>query len=144
MSLRRLETPCTAVVDRRDDFIAEAKVRDDAVLDGDLFEIGMDLVTGREHPGEVRVRRERVRIDVRRHVTCDAGIGVLAPSAANAIGLLETDDVGDAGLAQLDHREDPGHAGADHADAQRSPSHALGLRHAVSPRTYAACRPAIR
>lgn len=144
MSARSLEVPHTPVVDRGDDFVAEAKMRDDPMVDRNALEVRLDLVPGREHAGEIGIRSERVRVDVRRDVASDAGIGVLAPRAAGAVGLLETDDVGDAGLAQLDHCEDAGHACPDHANAQRSVPDETRIRHGVSHRSYVECRPATR
>ncbi len=42
-----------------------------------------------------------------------AGVAVVPPGAAQAGRLLDDDEVGDAGLAQLDRHAQPGHAGAE-------------------------------
>ena len=73
---------------------------------------------GREPVAPVRVQGERVGVEVRRHVAGEARVGVLAPRAADAVGLLVDGEVVVAGLAQLDRAEDPGHARADDRDAQ--------------------------
>ena len=65
---------------------------------------------------------ERVRVHVGRDVARDARIGVLAPRAAQVVGLLEAHHVVDADVTQLDDRQDPRHARPDH----RSPQGSLG------------------
>ena len=91
------------------DLLAEADVVDHAVLAGDPLEVGQDLVARREGVAPVRVEGERVAVEVRRDVAGDARVGVLPPGAPEAIGLLVDDQIGQAGLPQLDGAEDPGH-----------------------------------
>jgi hypothetical protein len=107
-------------VAHREHFLTEAHHVEHAMVGGDLTEVLVDLLAGGEHPREVGVRSERVRVHVRRHVARDARIGVLAPGAAEVVGLLETGDVGDARLPQPDDGEDARHARSDHGHSQRS------------------------
>src|SRR5207253_7039237 len=57
--------------------------------------------------------RERVAVQVGRHITRHTGVGVLPPRATEALGLLVHGDVGEAGLGQLHGAENAGHAGTD-------------------------------
>ncbi len=92
--------------------ITEADQRGDAVAVGDIGEVLLDLLAGRREVTPLRVEGEGVAVDVRRHVAGDAGIGVLAPGAADPIGLFEHGHVV-AGLAQLDRGEDARHPRTD-------------------------------
>jgi hypothetical protein len=52
---------------------------------------------------------------MRLHVARAAGVGVLAPGAAELVGLLEDEEV-DAGLLELDRHAEAGESGADDDD----------------------------
>src|SRR5262245_36858550 len=65
------------------------------------------------------VERERIAVEVRRHVAGEAGIRVLAPGSAETVGLLVDDDVIAARLAQPDGGEDARHPGPDDSEAER-------------------------
>ena len=104
----------------RRDLLAEVHDVTDAPPGCHAFEVGLDLVTGREAVGPLGVRFERVGVGVRRHVTGDAGVGVLAPRAADPVGLLVDDHVVVARFVQLDGGEDPRHARSDDGEPHRS------------------------
>ena len=87
-----------------------------AVFVGHPLEVVADLLLRREHRGPVRVRLERERVQVRRHVAGAARVGVLAPGAADRVGLLEDDEVLDARFLELDRCADAGEAVADDHD----------------------------
>ena len=117
---RGLEHPATVDELAGEYLVTETNAFHHAVVGRHLLEVGLDLRTRGERVGPFRVRREGVRIEVRGHVTCDAGIGVLAPGPTEGVRLLEDGDVGVSGLAQLDDAENPGHARTDHRESQRS------------------------
>src|SRR3546814_3791407 len=82
------------------------------------FEIGEDFGLPREHPRPARVGREAVAVEMARNIARAAGIGVVAPGAADAVALFEDHEIGDPALLQPDRGEQPGHAGADDDDAR--------------------------
>jgi len=86
----------------------------DTVFAGGSLKILLDLRTGRQMAGPLGVALEAIGVMVGRHIAGEAGIGVLAPGAADAIGFFINRKVGKAGLAQLDAGENPRHARADH------------------------------
>ena len=104
---------------------AEADVAQHAVLLGASPEVGLDLGLGRVGLGPVRVGCERERVEVRRDVAAAAGVGVVAPGAADVVGPLE-DDVLDVPIGEPDRG---GEAGEPRADDDRS-----GVGH--GPGTY--------
>src|SRR3546814_4934681 len=53
-----------------------------------------------------------------RNIARAAGIGVVAPGAADAVALFEDHEIVDPALLQPDRGEQPGHAGADDDDAR--------------------------
>ena len=71
----------------------------DAVLFGDVLLVRPDFRSVREAVRPVRVQLERVRVPVRGNVAGEAGIGVVAPGAAEALGALEASEVRIASLA---------------------------------------------
>ena len=101
------------VVVSRDHPGAEPDLRQHAEPVGDLLQVGQDLGLLRVPPGPVRVRRERQRVQVRRHVAGATGVGVLAPDAADLVTLLEQGDQV-ATAQQLGGQADPAETGADH------------------------------
>ena len=58
-------------------------------------------------------RRERERVELARDVAGRAGVGVVAPGAADVGALLDDDEVGLAVLLELDRGAEAGEAGAD-------------------------------
>jgi hypothetical protein len=82
----------------------------------DVLEVGADLVTAREgaRPRRIRVRGEAV--EMRGHVARDAGVGVVAPRAADGCGALEQDEVVASRAAQGDRRADACESRADDRD----------------------------
>ncbi len=116
----RLDLPPPVTERARDDLLPEHDVATDVVLPCHALEVGADLVAARERVRPVRVGREGVRVEVRRHVARETRVGVLAPRPAEGLGLLVDGDVLVAGTPELDHAQDPGHSRADHHEAQRS------------------------
>jgi hypothetical protein len=91
----------------------EAEVRAQAERIGDPLEVREDLGLLAVRALPLRVRRERVRVEMRRHVTRGARIRVLAPGTADALALLEDEEVMKARLAELDTRAQSGEPRAD-------------------------------
>jgi hypothetical protein len=94
-------------------FLPEADVRQEPEPLGGADEVRLDLVAGRESPAPVGVEGERIGVDVGGHVAGDPGIRVLAPGAAQPVGLLVDGEVAQAGLLQPDPGQDARHAAAD-------------------------------
>jgi hypothetical protein len=111
-----------------DDSAVEPHQARHVVFRDHALEIRLDLGAEREEVAPLRIRFERIRVAVRRHVAGQSRVAVLAPGAADARGLLEDRDVVEAGFAQLDAAQDAGHAGADHRDAEPF----AGLAHGAS------------
>ena len=104
---------------RLGDLGAEPDVVRDVEAVHAVLEVGEDLGLLGELPGPVDVGRERERVEVRRHVAGGAGIRVVPPGAADAVGLLVDRERLDAGPLQLDAHADAAEAGADDRDARR-------------------------
>src|SRR4051812_26491973 len=81
----RLEVPATGRERAVRDLFVEPRVLDDAVLARDPLEVRADLGAGRESAAPLGRQRERVRVEVRRNVAREAGIGVLAPGPAELV-----------------------------------------------------------
>ena len=92
---------------------SEADVADDALVLRAAAQVALDLVAGGEGLGPVRVRQERVRVEVRRHVAATARVRVVPPGAADAGGALEHDEVVVARAPQPDGGAEAGEARAD-------------------------------
>ena len=90
---------------------AEAVERAGAL--GGAPEVGLDLRLRGERHRPVGVGRERVRVELARHVAGGAGVGVVAPGAADVGALLDDQEVGLAVLLQLDRRAEAGEPGPD-------------------------------
>ena len=101
------------------DLDAEVDVGADALLVGDLAHVGPDLLLAREALAPVGVELVREGVHVARDVALAAGVGVVAPGAADVMGLLEDDEVLAAGVAQLHGHAHAGEAGADDDDVLR-------------------------
>ena len=80
---------------------------------GHPLDVGLDLRLRGEGPRPVGVGREGVRVELARHVALRAGVGVVAPGAADVVALLDHHEVGLTGLLELDRRTEPGEAGPD-------------------------------
>ena len=121
----RCQLAVAVVVRRRGDLDAGADQVEDAVLAGGPLDVAEDLVL----PGvAVRPRgvgRERPRVEGGRHVARRVGVGVLAPDAADAVGLLEHGDVAVSRALQLDGGAQAAEAGTD--DGDRGLAHGRNL-----------------
>ena len=106
------------------DVRVEADVAAQPVLVGDALEVVLDLRLERPHVRPVGLRLERERVHVRRDVAGAAGIGVVAPGAADVVGLLQDQEV-DALPLQRDAHAESGEPGA---DDQRAGVHRLWER----------------
>src|SRR3954453_20665631 len=89
------------------------------MLAGAALEIGEDLLAGRGAARPLGVGVERERVEGRRNVAGEAGVGVVAPDAADRGGLLEDGERVDPCLSQLDSEPDAAEAGADDRDRRR-------------------------
>ena len=105
------------VVRRSGDLDAGAHPVEDAGLGGGALQVGEDLRLAGVAVAPVRVRRPRPGVERRRDVAGRAGVGVVAPDAADLVGLLEDGDVADAGAEQLGGDTEAAEAGADDDDA---------------------------
>jgi hypothetical protein len=103
---------CGVVPQAGRDGAAEAHPLNDAVFLRHVFKVVLELGAGGAL-GLPRGGLEGIAVVVRRDVAGHAGVGVVAPGAAHAVGLLDHGHVGDAGLAQADHGEHAGGASAD-------------------------------
>jgi hypothetical protein len=79
------------------DSSAEAQVRAEAVLGDQRVQVRQDLVARRVPPAPAP-GPERERVQVRRYVAGQAGVGVVAPGSAEVIGPVQHDEVADARL----------------------------------------------
>jgi hypothetical protein len=95
---------------------AQADVGPEAEVGRDAPEVGLDLGLRRVRAPPLRVRRERVRVQMRRDVALAAGIAVRPPGAADVRVALPHDEVLDALPLEADRHAEPGEAGAQNAD----------------------------
>ncbi len=95
--------------------VLEAGPEDEVVegprLCGDPLDVGLDLGLGRERPRPVRVERERVGVQLRRHVAGRSGVGVVPPGPSDVGPSFEDEVVVLAGLAELDGHREAGETG---------------------------------
>ena len=129
---RGLDVPTTVDELAADDTFTEAGVLGETVVGRDPFEVGPDLVARREAVTPFGVGRERVAVEMGRHVAREPGVGVLAPRAAEAIRLLVDGEVGEPGFLQLDAAQDAGHARADDREPQLA-RFVIGVRSGAEP-----------
>ena len=108
--------PARAVPFQVGDLRAEADAVAEAVAVGDVLQVRPDLGLAGEQPRPVRVGGEGERVEVALHVAGAAGVGVVAPGAAEALPLLQHQEVGAAGLGQPHRRPQPGEPAADDDD----------------------------
>jgi hypothetical protein len=112
---RGLQSPALGLlVPRRvEQLVAETDVGDDAVALRAGAQVGPDLRLRGEGARPLRVRGEGERVQVRGHVAGAARVAVVAPRAADVVGLLQDDEVLDPSLTQSNGHPQPGDAGAD-------------------------------
>lgn len=113
-----LEAPAAIFERAANDFLVEANHLVDFVFFCRAFEVVLHFGAGRQHVAPVRIRFERIGIGMRRHVAGEAGIGILAPGAADTRGFFVDGHVAETGAAQLDAAQDAGHARAHHYDTK--------------------------
>ena len=101
--------------------VLDGGVEDEAVEDaggvGGPADVGLDLRLGGEGPRPVRVQRERVGVQLRRHVARRAGVGVVAPGATHVRAALDDEEVAEVLVPELDRHREATEAGADHEGA---------------------------
>ncbi|CFE39143.1 Uncharacterised protein [Mycobacterium tuberculosis] len=97
-----------AAIDER----IELDVAAQAVLVGDPFEVAQDFVPVGKQVFPVRLGLEREGVQVRRDVARAAGVGVVAPGAADVVGFLQYDEVHSL-LLQCDGHAQTGESGSD-------------------------------
>jgi hypothetical protein len=111
----------------------DVQVRAHAKVVGDLLQVRPDLRLPAVDVRPVRVRREGEGVEVARHVAGAAGIGVVAPGAADAAGALQQDEVLDPPPLEGHRGADPGEPAADdgnpHVRRQRPLRDVLLLLH---------------
>ena len=90
-----------------------------AVFARAVLQIGEDFRLAAERARPCRIRLERKRIEMRGHVAGRAGIGVVAPRAADIAGRLVDRERRDAHSLQTNRHADAGKAAADNRDARR-------------------------
>jgi hypothetical protein len=76
-----------------------------------------DLALRGERAGPLGIEGEGERVEVGRDVAGGAGVGVVAPGAAEVVAAVEHDEVVDAHGAQAGRHADAGEPGADDDDA---------------------------
>src|SRR5262249_4259896 len=96
-SVPGLETPAPALERPAAHLRAVADAPIDAVAARDVLEVRPYLRARREAMGPLRVEREGVAVEVRRHVAGETGVRVLPPRSPEPIGLLVEHDVVEAG-----------------------------------------------
>src|SRR5271170_921504 len=87
-----------------------------------VFKIGVNLRLRAIGLRPVGLRREGKGIEVRGHVAGAAGIGIVPPGAADALRLLQDDEILIARALQPDPGTDAARSGADDSDPHRSSS----------------------
>lgn len=100
--------------------------RVDAVLGGGAFEIGLDFRSRGQVPTPVRVAFETVGIEMRGDVAGQARVGIVAPGAADPIGLFVESDITVALCLQTNAGKNSGHAGAENDDPWLGGGHGCG------------------
>ena len=105
----------------------------------DAEQVGLDLARlGEKRALQPGFGSKEKRVDVGRHVAGRAGVGVVAPGAADLAGALEDREGVDAGAASADRGADAGEARADDRDGE-IPGHGRGsFRGAPAERTSGA------
>lgn len=75
-----------------------------------MFQVGTDFRLGGELAGPVGVGRKGKRIDVGLHITGAARVVVVAPGAAQGVGLFGNKEVVEPGLLEFDRHAQAGEA----------------------------------
>src|SRR5215472_2695838 len=102
---------------------AEAQMRAEPTLAGQRVQVGQDLLPRRKAAAPP-ARPERERVQVRRHVTGEAGVGVVPPGPAEVAGPVDHEEVLDARLLERQGHADPAETSADNDHAvRRLPGH---------------------
>ena len=124
------DTACVVELGLRDAH-AEMQMGMQPVFVGTALDIGMNLCRPRIGGRPVRILLERVGIQMRGHVAGTAGIGIVAPGAADVVGTFENHEILDAFLLETNTGVDAGKTGADddYVVGDRAAFTFWGLRH---------------
>ena len=115
------------------DACAQAQMRAEAVLLGQLAQVGKDLPL-RGKAATPAPRPERERVQVRGHVAGGTGVGVVPPGPPGPVALVDDEEVLDARPPERDAHADPAEPGTDDDHAvRRIPGHRPSSR-AARPR----------
>ena len=114
----RIQLPALLVEAGVDDLGVEAQVGTQLPLLDQAQQVVLDLVGRRELEAPVRLRLEGERVDVGGHVARGAGVGVVAPGAADLPGALEHREGADARLLEADGHADAGEARTDDGNGE--------------------------
>ena len=96
---------------RRRDRRAQPQVRAQPVLVGAAFHVGLDLGRGGKATAPTGVGLEAEAVQGCGHVHMGAGVAVVPPGAAEAVLLLQDEEVVQPGPLELDAQAQAGHAG---------------------------------
>src|SRR5690606_27567550 len=115
LALVRADLPARGlrVPARAGDIAAEQVPVEHLVLLGHRADVGLDLALPGERTRPVRIGREGVRVQMRGHVAGRAGVGVVAPGAADIVAALEHQIIGAPLLLQPDRQAEAGEPAAD-------------------------------
>jgi hypothetical protein len=98
--------------------VVKTEVRNEIEVSRAALQVAPDLGLPREPPGPARFGREGERVEVRLDVARAAGIGVVAPGAADLARALEQDEVVFAVALQANRGAEAAEAGADDRNAR--------------------------
>src|ERR1700729_919867 len=115
-----------------EELLAELELVAQIVIGGDAFDVVVDLLAGRERVPPVRIRGVGEGVQVRRDVARHAGVGVVAPDAADVAGALDDHEVLDAVVLQRNARGDARQPGADDGDPDVACLNVRGFGHGLS------------
>src|SRR5690606_21760789 len=87
--IRALEVPGTVAIAELRDLAVEARAFEHAEVPRDTLEVGANVLAFGHQRVPFRVAGEGVGVPVRRHIASEARIGILPPSAADAVAFLE-------------------------------------------------------
>src|SRR5690348_4139891 len=79
-------------------------------------DVVLDFYLCRKRPCPIRIQCKRIRIEMRRHIACRAGIGVLTPRTTYVVAALQHDEVPLPGFVQSHSRTESGETAADNRD----------------------------
>src|ERR1700733_3066292 len=92
----------------------------DAMRCCDAPQIVLNFRAGSISLAPIGIRSEGVTVEMRRHIACQPGIGIVAPCTAEVIGFFEENHVCDTDLPQFYGSHDPGRPRADDCYPQLS------------------------